>query len=326
MLHTKHSGIAFITMTFTQLILSYIVLLAFNNQISDNPTAIVILYACNSASMLLGAFLSTIGTKYNPFKDRRKASALQFLLTAAIVIGVIFIGLALTNFFVAGLYATGYRYKGTSLDYTTPFGIVTSILLMCALAPVCEEILMRGTILDGLKESGERKAILLTGLFFMLMHESPMQTVHQFILGATLAYIVIVTRSFWLAIFGHVLNNVITLGTVIIEANFTEAGVSDVVVLNLTNVILLIGLLIAGCVIVYFAVRALLSVTAKKDMGENAIIIPRRPTLWLNDKFLACYTGRKEEKKYLDMFVYVAIMVGVGLWIYSLVTGYLPNA
>ena len=323
MLQTKHSGKAFLIMTLTQLILSYIVLLAFNNKITD--VTIAILLACNSATMLIGAFIATLGTGYNPFKERKKASALQFLLTGAIVIGVILIGLALTNFFVAGLYATGYRYKGASLDYTTPFGIIMSILLMVVLAPVCEEILMRGTILDGLKESGERKAILLTGLFFMLMHESPMQTVHQFILGAMLAYIVIVTRSFWLAIFGHVLNNVITLGTVLIEANFTSSGVTDVVVLDLTNILLLIGFFIAGCVIVYFATRALLTVTAKKDMGENSIIIPRRPTLWLNDRFLACYTGRSE-KKGLDIYVYVAIVVGVAFWIYALVTGYLPNA
>ena len=324
MLHTKHSGKAFLIMVLTQLLLSFLVLTIFNNKLSD--ASIVILYVCNSLSMLLGAFIATFKTGYNPFKERNKATPVQFLLTATIVIGTILIGLALSHFFVAALYATGYKYSGANLDYTTAFGIGMSIILMCALAPVCEEILMRGTILDGLKESGERKAILLTGLFFMLMHESPMQTVHQFILGAVLAYIVIITRSFWLAVFGHVLNNVITLGTVLIEANFTSSGVTDVVVLDLTNILLLIGFFIAGCVIVYFATRALLTVTAKKDMGENAIIIPRRPTLWLNDKFLTCYTERKEEKKYLDMFVYVAIMVGVAFWIYALVTGYLPNA
>lgn len=320
MLRTKHSGKAFLIMVLTQFILSYVVLLAFNNTL--NNASIVVLYVCNSLSMLAGAFVSTLGTRYNPFKDRAKATPAQFGVTAAIVAGTILIGLALSNFFVYALYATGYKYSGASLDYATPYGIAMSIITMCILAPVCEEILMRGTILDGLKESGECKAVLLTGLFFMLMHESPMQTVHQFILGAMLAYIVIVTRSFVLAIFGHALNNVITLGTVIYEANFTTGGVSDVISLDVKTIFVLIGLLIVGCVIVYFATRALLKVTANKNAGENAIIVPRRPTKWLNDTFLALYTGRNEEKKKLDVFVYVAIAVGVALWIYALVTGY----
>ena len=320
MLHTKHSGKAYLIMVLTQFILSYIVLLAFNNTLND--ASIVVLYVCNSTSMVAGAAISTLGTKYNPFKNRIKASRAQFCLTAAIVAGTMLIGLALSNFFVFAVQATGYEYSGASLDYTTTYGIIMSIITMCIIAPVCEEILMRGTILDGLKESGERKAVLLTGLLFMLMHESPMQTVHQFILGVVLAYIVIVTRSFVLAIFGHALNNVITLGMVIIEANFTTGGASDTVVMDVTTVFVLTSLLIVGCVIVYFAMRGLLTATAKRNSGENAVNVPRKPTKWLNEEFLTLYTGRKEEKKPLDMLVYSAVSIGVLLWIVSLVTGY----
>lgn len=89
------------------------------------------------------------------------------------------------------------------------------VAMIVVAAPLLEEFLFRGIILDGfLKRYSPAKAILLSSFLFGLIHLNPWQYVVAFGLGLMLGWIYWTTRSLMPCIFLHYVNNalVITLG------------------------------------------------------------------------------------------------------------------
>ncbi len=85
--------------------------------------------------------------------------------------------------------------------------IYTGIMVVVA-SPLIEEVLFRGMILDGfLKRYSPWKSILWSSLLFGLFHFNPWQFIPAFIVGILMGYIYWKTRSLWLCIFIHFINN-----------------------------------------------------------------------------------------------------------------------
>ena len=88
----------------------------------------------------------------------------------------------------------------------------TIIVLTAAVMPaICEEAFMRGAILSGFR--GLKKdwvIILLVGLFFGILHLSPLRFLNTACLGAILAYIMVKKNNILLPMLLHFLNNVIS--------------------------------------------------------------------------------------------------------------------
>ncbi len=86
------------------------------------------------------------------------------------------------------------------------------IVLTAAVMPaICEEAFMRGAILSGFR--GLKKdwvIILLVGLFFGILHLSPLRFLNTACLGAILAYIMVKKNNILLPMLLHFLNNVIS--------------------------------------------------------------------------------------------------------------------
>ncbi|WFA08247.1 CPBP family intramembrane glutamic endopeptidase [Tissierella sp. Yu-01] len=71
-------------------------------------------------------------------------------------------------------------------------------------APIVEEILMRGIILEGLTSKySNAKAIIVSSLLFGIIHLNIYQFVAASIIGILLGWIYINTNSLWLCIFTH---------------------------------------------------------------------------------------------------------------------------
>ncbi len=123
-------------------------------------------------------------------------------------------------------------------------------------APILEEILLRGIILDGfLKRYSPTKAIVWSAVIFGVMHLNPVQAVGAFVLGIALGWLYYRTKSLWPCIFLHFVNNAIgSLGlffddSLDMSRNYTRTWIG--------NDTLYAGLLI-GCVLVcYLAYRLL---------------------------------------------------------------------
>lgn len=95
-----------------------------------------------------------------------------------------------------------------------------TFLAVVVLAPVTEEFLFRGVILQGfLRNYGRSRAILVSALLFALFHLNPWQFPVAFLLGVVLGWWVTVTGSLLPCLFGHALANSLRLLTSLVERN-----------------------------------------------------------------------------------------------------------
>ena len=81
---------------------------------------------------------------------------------------------------------------------------ITSLIQVCILAPVIEEILMRGVVLGGLKNSyGAVTALLVSATFFACLHFNMVQTLSAFVCGIVLGLLYIKTNSVFCCMIAH---------------------------------------------------------------------------------------------------------------------------
>jgi len=82
------------------------------------------------------------------------------------------------------------------------------VLLAFAVTPaICEELVFRGYIQSQYKHYSFKKAAIMNGLLFGIIHMNPHQFVYTFIMGVIFAYMVHYTRSIRAAILSHFILN-----------------------------------------------------------------------------------------------------------------------
>jgi membrane protease YdiL (CAAX protease family) len=104
-------------------------------------------------------------------------------------------------------------------------GFVPLFFLVAVLAPLYEEMLFRGVVLGGFKNSFSiGRAVIYSSLLFALWHISLYRIVGTFFLGVVYSLIVIYSRSIYLVIFCHMFNNgiYITLSAINIDPGRIE--------------------------------------------------------------------------------------------------------
>ena len=98
-----------------------------------------------------------------------------------------------------------YRWSKSQISF---WGSVKSVIV----APLTEELLVRGLILRGfLSRYSVRKAILASALFFGLMHLDPWNFIGPTVYGILFAWWFIETRSMLPCFFGHALINALVI-------------------------------------------------------------------------------------------------------------------
>lgn len=79
-----------------------------------------------------------------------------------------------------------------------------SLLRVCLLAPVVEEVLMRGLVLDGLRDAcGPLGALAVSSLLFALLHFNMVQTLSALVCGLVLGTLYLKTGSVFCCILAH---------------------------------------------------------------------------------------------------------------------------
>ena len=85
---------------------------------------------------------------------------------------------------------------------------VFSFIAIVICAPILEELIFRGIILDGLlKKYTPLKSILISSLLFGIVHMNPVQLVAGLIIGSLIGWVYYKTKNLTLAIFIHFVNN-----------------------------------------------------------------------------------------------------------------------
>lgn len=117
------------------------------------------------------------------------------------------------SYTVGGLLELAPGYDEMLETYESMFAGISPVLLLIAggfIGPICEEIIFRGVILKGfLKHYSPTKAIVFSALIFGVIHFIPLQVVSAFFAGLVLGYIYYKTKSLWIPIIIHILNNVL---------------------------------------------------------------------------------------------------------------------
>ena len=114
----------------------------------------------------------------------------------------------------------GVKLLALDLPFSTGLDLVLAIIVVAIVPAFCEEFFFRGTVLNGLRSKGVWYAVLYSSLCFALMHGNLQQLPYTFLLGFVVGYIVFYTKSIWLGILTHALNN----ATVLIASYFFASG------------------------------------------------------------------------------------------------------
>lgn len=92
------------------------------------------------------------------------------------------------------------------------FGWLGAFMKVAVVAPIVEELIFRGLILQGFRKNYNGfTAVVMSALLFALFHLNPWQFPATFVLGLLLGWIVLRTNSIILAILGHSINNFLVL-------------------------------------------------------------------------------------------------------------------
>ena len=127
------------------------------------------------------------------------------------------------NTFLENLYKNMTETFEMIFDYK-----IAGFITICILAPIIEEIIFRGIVLRGLLQNGTSPyiAIVLSSLFFGLAHMNPWQFFGAGFLGAIFGFVYYRTKSLWLVMFLHALNNTISF-IYMMKYGTMEESVSD---------------------------------------------------------------------------------------------------
>ena len=101
-----------------------------------------------------------------------------------------------------------YDVISALLEQMTGGPFWSSFLLVAIFAPIFEEWLCRGMVLRGLLTKMKPGwAIVISALFFAVIHMNPWQALNAFIIGVVMGYVYYKTGSLWLTMLIHFVNN-----------------------------------------------------------------------------------------------------------------------
>lgn len=162
-----------------------------------------------------------------PFGKVRKNSHTFFLILGGIA--VCFAGNIVTNMIISFFSMFGIEFSSfnnaVSDTAVLPQNMLHFLLMVAhtAIFPALfEEFAFRGVIMHFLKKYGDWFSVIVSAVFFGLIHGNMTQVPFAIIAGVALGYIVTVTGSLWPGVILHFCNNFISLIISLIRAAYPE--------------------------------------------------------------------------------------------------------
>ena len=153
------------------------------------------------------------------FRDTQLNGKINFkviLISFGLGLLAFFVNIAISTLFNGILSFFGYSQPvSVSTGYESMFPNWATFLIqlntVAILPAICEEFLHRGVLLNGLKEIGIKKTILISSLMFGLLHFNINQFFYATILGMLMALVSVVSKSIYPAMIIHFTNNAISV-------------------------------------------------------------------------------------------------------------------
>lgn len=151
---------------------------------------------------------------------REEVSKKKYLAGVGLIVGYIFVTYGVFDIFLYSIPTLNdglYEYLEEYLLNTSYIFIFISI---CIIAPIFEEILYRGVLLNGLlKKYNYKKAIIYSALIFGIAHMNLPQGINAFFLGIIIGLAYYYTRSIYIGMVMHFVNNFLVNFVVYPESN-----------------------------------------------------------------------------------------------------------
>lgn len=147
------------------------------------------------------------------------ASKVKFKLNIATIMILILISIVcvfglqyLITGIDVGIESIGYNLSTTALPLDNGWWYVLNLFVLAFLPAVCEELIFRGIIFNGLRRNmKDGYAILLSAGLFALMHASLQQLLYPFLLGLVFSWLVLRTKTIISSMIVHFMNNAIVV-------------------------------------------------------------------------------------------------------------------
>ena len=147
----------------------------------------------------------------------------------SVVIGILvyFLTVCISSFFSLILTLLGYdpSYGGSTAMTSFPIWLLFVELFFTAVLPgFCEEVAHRGMLVSAYKPMGIKKAVLLSGLLFGLMHLNIEQCFYATIIGFLFGFVSIITDSIFPTMIMHFVNNALSVLFTFARVNGSPIG------------------------------------------------------------------------------------------------------
>lgn len=198
----------------------------------------------------------------NGFEEYERSKKITFLNVIFCIISTICANL-LISYFSTYIWMPIYTFFSQTTQsqiISLPknvFEFLVDIIFICLMPAIFEEILFRGVVLTKYEKIyGSKKAIVMCGIVFALMHNDVGLLIPQFLVGIFLSYIVFKFNSIYMGMIAHFTNNCVTLIIQLAVEN-KWSGLKTVLLSKplLTTVILILILVFSMAMIMHFNIE-----------------------------------------------------------------------
>lgn len=331
--NSKDSALVFLLALVLPQILFYLAIAIFGTSITENKNILSLVSAVvPQLGMLVSFFIVSQKSKvsYIPANKLHIKKINWKILLVVLAIGIICLfGFSpIVNLFDRLVESLGYKSSVSNIDVSTFSKFAVSVFFIGVLPAICEELVFRGVITNGLSEHGTTIAVVYSALLFALMHQNLQQFFYQLFLGGVMAYIVLKTGSILYTMILHFINNFVVLLT-----TYLSDGADSVVdYSNAWNIIYPILLAVGAVVIVLLLIKLINFIISKQQKNESLVITrenSEQVTLSQNEKSNEQQVTQSEipaKKKWyaplLNPYMICAVVAGVLLWIMVIISSF----
>lgn len=216
----------------------------------------------------------------------------------------------------------GYVNPPSYADYTsTPALFIICIFALCLFPAFGEEIMVRGAFMHGLRTKGTVFAMLISATMFALLHGSPTQFIHQFLIAIIMAYMVLLTDCIWHSIIFHFINN---FSVIVYEYIYVHSGATYMIPLWAYFVMFVVGLIGVAGLLVAFTYCAVKGTDFKErlntEVAQNGKIKGAVKALFDTSEY-----KYKSYDKTKCIMLYATIGLLLLLWLLNTISGWMSK-
>lgn len=185
-------------------------------------------------------FIKLVQKQSMPFPFDAPNSKQYFGASLAIAFLTILVSNVLVSLGAIAGEAIGFAFEGSDMHAPETFtGFLWQILAVAVVPAFVEEFAIRGVVMTSLRKYGDTFALVVSSVFFGLMHGNVLQAPFALILGLVIGWLVIKTESLWTGIAIHFMNNLYAISiTALGEITGTVGYVAIVATFNVVFALL----------------------------------------------------------------------------------------